>query len=410
MDNQKLNILIWDYSINIRNCGGPAGYLYNWREFLNKSSDYPNIYFLKDLLHLSNSDQTLHQKYFWGLSIIYKIDLLKIWRRINTIRAAHKWTKKMLSSSIEGINLNDFDIIHFHVSYHLLNAQPLLRNYKGKIVLTTHSPQPLSHEIADGIDCKFSLLRYLIKRRLEKLELAAWSYADFMMFPVKGAVEPYRVTDDFNTYLNSHADKLVYCPTAIADKDIVPNRRIFKERLNIPDDAFVVTYVGRHTSIKGYDQLKLLGERILGKYPNVYFVIGGIENPMTGIAHSHWVELGWINCGAELIAASDMFMLPNRETYFDIVALEVLRTGTPMMMSLTGGNKFFYGLNSDKREGLFFYNYGDLAKQEDILCEMFNKNREEMEDMRKCNMKLFKEQFTMDLFFKRYINLMINIK
>ena len=34
------------------------------------------------------------------------------------------------------------------------------------------------------------------------------------------------------------------------------------EKYNIPQDAFVISYVGRHNSVKGYDKLKEIGKKI----------------------------------------------------------------------------------------------------------------------------------------------------
>ena len=118
MKNDKPKILIWDLYINIKNSGGPAGYLYNWKEYLNNTKEYENIYFLKDLLGLDHNTETLHSKYKKQLDLVYKIDKLKIWPCINTIRYCRNWYGTTPLSVLKSINLNQFDIIHFHVAYH----------------------------------------------------------------------------------------------------------------------------------------------------------------------------------------------------------------------------------------------------------------------------------------------------
>ena len=282
-----------------------------------------------------------------------------------------------------------------------------MKNYKGKVILTTHSPEPLSHECVAGIPSIYSFLKSYLITKLEKKEFEAWKRADYMMFPVPDAIEPYCVSEKHKKYLLNNKNKLVYCPTSILNKQVTSDRNIFKEKCNIPEDAFIISYIGRHTEIKGYDQLVKLGKRILDIYPNVYFVIGGLCAPGQGLNHPRWIELGWINYGAQLIASSDLFILPNKETYFDIVALEVLRSGTPMMMSYTGGNKYFQELSGNK--GLRFYNYDDMDKQICIINEMLSMSLEERNKMRDYNLALFNTQFTMESFFSRYESVVLKV-
>ena len=62
---QISKILIWDYNIIIKNSGGPAGYLYNIKEYLlNNPNKYQNIYFLSDLINKQkNSIPTKKEKW-----------------------------------------------------------------------------------------------------------------------------------------------------------------------------------------------------------------------------------------------------------------------------------------------------------------------------------------------------------
>ena len=408
MRSTKPSILIWDLNINIKNSGGPAGYLYNWKEFLKTTNEYHNIHFLKDLIGIQNHTETLNSKYKKLINLIRKIDILKIWPCINTIRSCRKWEGYTSMDNIKSIDLNQFDIIHFHIAYHLSKAIPILKDYKGKVILTTHSPEPLSQECVASIPSQYLPLRNYLRQKLEKIELNAWERADYMLFPVENAVEPYCKSEIHKRYIQENKAKLIYCPTSILVKQVIPNKSIFKEKCNIPEDAFIITYVGRHTEIKGYDQLMKLGEKVLKKYSNVYFVIGGLCAPNQGLNHPNWIELGWINYGEQLIASSDLFILPNKDTYFDIVALEVLRSGTPMMMSNTGGNKYFKTL--DGNQGLFFFEYGDLDEQVNIIESIIRMPNDEKEEIRKSNIRLFNRHFTMKDFFKRYESLMLKIK
>ena len=204
----------------------------------------------------------------------------------------------------------------------------------------------------------------------------------------------------------------MFCPTSILDSSVVPDFLLFEQKMGIPKRAFVITYIGRHSAIKGYDQLKLLGERILRMFDDVYFVIAGNELPLMRLDHERWIELGWVDYGAELIASSDLFILPNKETYFDIIALEVLRGGTPMMLSLTGGNKYFYThYPSEKKSGLFFYDYGDIEQQIKCISNLVEmKNSDGLDKFRIANKEIFKMEFTMNAYLDRYQKLVTCLK
>lgn len=70
-----------------------------------------------------------------------------------------------------------------------------------------------------------------------------------------------------------------------------------------------------------------------------------------GLKDSRWKEVGWTNDSQSIIAASDVFVLPNRETYFDIIMLEVLSCGKIVIASRTGGNKYFEKIGA---KGVFY--------------------------------------------------------
>lgn len=53
----------------------------------------------------------------------------------------------------------------------------------------------------------------------------------------------------------------------------------------------------------------------------------------------------------DLLQEVDVFVLPNRQTYYDLILLEVMRAGKPVLLTTTGGNKHFLGY---KDTGLFF--------------------------------------------------------
>lgn len=177
--------------------------------------------------------------------------------------------------------------------------------------------------------------------------------------------------------------------------------------LNIPADAFVITYFGRHISVKGYDILKQVGHKLLNKYPHLYFLCAG-KGEIQPLNHPRWMELGFIHNANELMSQSSLYILPNRETYFDLVTLEILRAGIPIILSETGGNKFFHHFSDKELIGMDFFdinNIDDLiAKVENIIKQ---KSIEPAQYMKRkvANRNLFINNFTIDKFVERYLDL-----
>ena len=96
-----------------------------------------------------------------------------------------------------------------------------------------------------------------------------------------------------------------------------------------------------------------------------------------------------------------MFVLPNRETYFDLVLLEVLRQGTPVLLARTGGNKWFENKNV---KGIFFFDYGNIddfiAKIKEIQKK---KNMGELPNCVESNREFFCKTFRMKEYIDSYL-------
>ena len=173
----------------------------------------------------------------------------------------------------------------------------------------------------------------------------------------------------------------------------------------IPKDAFVITYFGRHNKIKGYDILKQIGEQLLPKYPNLYFLCAG-KGEIEPLQHPRWIELGFISNTAELLQQSNLYILPNRETYFDLIVLEVLRSATPLILSLNGGNRYFTILSEEERRGLFFAQSNeviDFCAQVEYLVNLYTTNKKKSAAIGTANRNLWNARFQMKVFINNYL-------
>lgn len=403
-----MKILIWDCDFNISNSGGPAGYLYNIKEFLHHSGgECPDkIYFLKDIQSNESGEQLSFIKIKKKIGFTSHLKKYDIWG-ISAIRTCltllRKWRNCYDESVLIGVDLNSFDVIHYHSSQDLYRSNLLLKNFRGIVILTTHSPQPVSFEMTDIIPNSNYLFKLVFRSLFLKYELLAWKRAHYLMFPVKGAVTPYTCYKPFENFYNQNIERFVYCPTSILDKENVMNRDKLIEHLGLNSSFFIVSFIGRHNSIKGYDLLKKYANAILKEFPDVYFLIGGSEGPLQRLKNDRWIELGWIDYGNDLIAASDLFILPNRQTYFDLIALEVLRNGTPIFLSNTGGNTFFREIGSADSDIYFFdIEYFDI----DILYNLITFLKTRKKAGKSSNRSLYETYFSMDKYVERYFALL----
>ena len=179
---------------------------------------------------------------------------------------------------------------------------------------------------------------------------------------------------------------------------------VLKKQFNVPIDKNIIVYIGRHNEVKGYDVLVNAGKNILQNRKDSIFLIGGKTNNVIPYPNDkNWRELGWIN-PAELLKIADVFILPNKRTYFDLILLEVMSTGTPVIASNTGGNKSVQEVTN----ALIMYD-GTSKDLEDKLTDFLNKTKNEKNMLSNKVLDAYKNNYTPELFAQRYINLIEKI-
>lgn len=386
-----MNVLIYLYKKNLAPIGGHHGYNYNLNCQLEKMG-VTNIHFLE-------TDKGNLEAYKNGLK-----DIPYRWLR-NMLTVMKNLIRKgqllFGHSHFAVVDLNQYDIVHFQSTYWMFACRDSLKDYKGKVVLTSHSPTLLSREIIDseltGFEKKYMMWYY---KRLIKMDEYAFNRADYIVFPCPEAEEPYyHAWHKFAEIKKNNEQKFKYMLSGIEPSKAKLSRVDIRKKYDIPENAFVLCYVGRHNEIKGYDILKKIGEKVLAT-PNTYILVAGREEPLTRYSHERWIEIGWTNDPHSLISASDAFVLPNRETYFDLVMLEVLSLGSIVIASATGGNKFF---NRLKPNGVFLYN--DFDECLGIIGRLQSMSKQEKNNLKTLNRKLYEDNFTSEIFAKNYMQL-----
>lgn len=394
-----MKVLIYFDKNLLEPIGGPTGYLYN----LHKEVLKENVNFI-DFLDNKKAKRKMFVK-----KIYKKLpkSIQKKYKDSKRNRNKYNIIDMVFSNSHKNAicDLNKYDVVHFHNTLDMYMAKDSLESYNGKVIITSHSPKAFFKEI---IEDRLSKEEYLKRKdELDKLEIMdeyAFNKAHYIMFPCEEAEEPYYNSwEKYADIKKRNIDKYIYIPTGILPIEVNQSKEEIRKRYNIPQDAFVISYVGRHNVVKGYDQLKIIGEKILEKYANAYFLNAGTEKPLSGLNNKRWIEVGWTDKPYEIINASDLFILPNKETYFDLILLEVLSIGKAVLLTSTGGNKYFKQFSES---GLFYYNYDDIdqaLKQFDLI---YNSNTKELGSK---NKKMFMNNFTIDIFTKKYVEVLKGI-
>ena len=389
--------LIYFNKRDLKPTGGPRGYLYNLNEQIIKNNN-ENIEFL---------DYEMSSKKKKIFKFIEKLP--KGLNKKANLYLKHRYAKNVINNVFGDkerkttVDLNKYDIIHFHDTYSMYMVKDSLKEYKGKVLITSHCPKPCHREIREDHILHEDYLKY--KKDYDKLDIIdeyAFNRADYIVFPCEEAEEPYfNQWDKYKEIKKKNKKKYRYILTGTKKCITKETKEEIRKKYNIPNDAFLISYVGRHNEVKGYDDLKEIGSEVL-KGKNIYFLIAGKEGPLYKLDNEKWIEVGWTNDPHSIIGASDIFVLPNKETYFDLILLEVLSLGKPVLATYTGGNKYF----EKEKCGIEFYKNNKEAVKKLID---FSKNKKELEKLGKLNEKLFEEKFTTEVFYKNYVSLINEI-
>ena len=377
-----MRILIWDKGMPLKNSGGPSGYLWNIKQYLDLQKD-EEIVFYSDHIKAGGG------KNLWTSFLLGVCALLKKEHLAHLI--LNYFYKGALTKKEKAL-LNGVDYVHFHTLSAACGYNELVHKANVKTILTVHSPEPL----IDEINSRGKVVMSPKKRDIYiTRETTIMDSVDYLMFPVKGALECYTLSSTvYSEFFKEKLEqnRIFFVPTALPDCDKLDIENYLSD-YNIPNNATKICYVGRHNRIKGYEYLKQIASKVWEKAPDTYFIIGGKQEECAPVNDPRWIELGWVKTKS-LLQEVDVFILPNQQTYFDIIALEILRSGTPLITTLTGGNHYLSEINNG---GITFIPHDDAEKAVTAIIDVIQK------DINGKNARaLYEAYFTMNQYIKRY--------
>ncbi len=420
-DSRPLHLVYYSYHLDPR-AGGPTGYLANLKIGLDKIPN-PEDFSIWFLTGVAKNKSKNNQKTAIFAFIKQKISSFNKLNRFYTnfigrskrkgIAKRTKYFLDLCSNEIQNETLKIFiqthqniKSIHCHTFIDAAEAHSTLlamgKRNQIKIILTSHMPEAPSIELSNSYRESGLSEKHIQPFTLacEKLQTKTFSAVDAIIFPSKESMEPYYQTvENFDQLINNK--KILFLITGSIGLTECCSKEEAKEKLGIPSDNFIVSYIGRHNGVKGYDLLCKAAYKVFEQNYPISFVVAGRENRLyPSPQHPQWKELGWVN-PATVLKASDLFVLSNRRTYFDLIMLEALSLGSNILATNTGGNKTIFKLTNSI--SLVEANPEEIANE---IIDQYNhpEKRKKAEDVQ----EQFKRWFCETEFAKNYINLIQN--
>ena len=379
-----MKVLIYCNKNELKPIGGPIGYLFNLQKNLTNEFDFLDYRIKSDnknfLLNFLRKIKNKHFRRFLS-NLNWRMHVKKI-----------LYSEKTLPK-----NINDYDAIHFHSTfdYYMCRSGLARAKYKGKIILTSHCPKaPHKEVIEDWISKREYKFHKKFYDKLEKADIFSFTNASFLIFPCEEALEPYLhswkwFSENFKLVKN----KSKFVATGAIDSFSRLKGINVRESLQLSDEKFIVCFSGRHVEVKGYDVLISLYKRT-ENFNDLIFLICGKNNCNYPLSNKR-IEIGWTKDVIDYINAANIFILPNKETYFDLAFLEALSLGKIIIASNTGGNKYFTKFNSPD-----IYLYNTFDELVEIVKKIYVERRHEKYSS--VNRNIYLNNFTNEIFAKNY--------
>lgn len=386
-------VLIYLDGNSLSNSGGPKGYNFNLLDGLKKIGS-KNIYFLP-----SNNKSIIDD----ATNKFKKINNKFLYSFLKGIRDLYKYLKLIIPFKHKAaVDLNQYDVIHFHDTSSMYSCRKSIKKYTGKIILTTHCPIMPYREGLTMIPKFYKIIFFPIFYYSKHFDKFAIKNADIIISPNKYATESYDKA--WRNYHRIANKKTKYLLTGALKPVSVLTKKETLEKYNITANKFYICFIGRHDRVKGYDVLVNVARNFEHKFDDMRFVIAGNPKPLYPPKLSNWFELGFIKDAQNVMAACDVYISANTDTYFDLAIIQAMSVGTIILARRVGGNKFF---ESDDFPGILLFDTLEELEQKIIYISKLTKLDKKI--LQDSNVEMYTKFFTTETFAKNYINIINNI-
>lgn len=384
--------------------GGPSGYLYNLRDGFLINNDEITVYSFtnKNITNNQTNQSQSSLRKLWSVLKKYKLHfpLLLLFE----LKIIYQYLGKFNWSNEEYYKQAlDKDYLQFESLEDLYDFKTKLK-YEGTAILTPHRPEPFYeekiNELKVFLDTSYRFP--LLKKVLIYLEKKAYSLTDVFIFPSKEAMELYHSFPGFTDGVNGKPVKFVFTGAPVIEPSTTKEE--YRSRLGIGIEDKVIAFIGRHNQVKGYDLLVNAFSN-LESTSQTKVVCAGKLSDIEFPKHSNWIELGLITDPVNLINSADLVVLPNRSTYFDLIAVEVIAQGKVLVASNTGGNISL----SEQSKGVVLFENENIEDMMNKINLVFQLTRSERAELELANKQFYTAHCKLDKFAENYVNIIDSI-
>ena len=403
-DNPAVDCLV--ISPELRVGGGPGGYLFHLRRGIEKIGAKSIVFLeLTEKKGIEKKQEKKWTKFLKEAINVFKTRKIKILLDLS-LYLAHKCTiereyNKKVSKIYRAIEKLHPKILHFHdpflLYYFVKNAK-----YKKRfiILLTWHSPSGFN-EIRMRIKYRFNFDNPpIFSKMIREVLVEGIRAADYFLVPSNNCFDSQiRYLPESKPSIVDNKIKLFYSGI---DKESIKStlsKDTFLKKYNIPSGRKIISFIGRGHYDKGFDLFVEVAKKFEND-PSVIFVKSGALFDTSLKMPKNLIVLGWLDNVYDFVSATDVVMMPNRSTFFDLLLLEALSFGKIIVTTDVGGHKEFKNITPG-----VFLTQPRLTDLKNCLEKVLRFNTEEYKKCIDQNLVAYNEYFTAIAFAKRYLNI-----
>ncbi len=188
------------------------------------------------------------------------------------------------------------------------------------------------------------------------------------------------------------------------------NVKDIRKELNIDDSKIVISFISRLFELKGIEDLLDTAKEIIQEDESVIFLIAGMGSLERKVKREASLEknliyLGYRNDVPNLLAISDIYVLPSYSEGLSPAILEAMGSGLPVVTTNVGSNP---DISINGEEG-YLFEPGDKLSLKKIMIRLIH-DKSLREEMGKYNKKKIQQNFDLKDTTIKFLNIIKNLK